>query len=71
MAGARLIPLGQLPRRLGDLAGLEQRPLVTVCRSGGRSATAAAILTVAGFDDVRSLEGGMQRWRALGLPRAP
>ena len=41
---------------------------VTVCRSGGRSATAATVLTVAGFKDVRSLDGGMRRWTELGLP---
>jgi rhodanese-related sulfurtransferase len=68
LPGARLIPVGELPRRLQELAGLEQRPVVTVCRSGGRSATAAAILTVAGFANVRSLEGGMRRWRELGHP---
>lgn len=66
--GARAIPVGELPRRLGELAGQEARPLVTVCRSGGRSATAAAILSVAGFKDVRSLEGGMRRWNELRLP---
>jgi sulfur dioxygenase len=65
---ARLLPLGQLPRRLGELGGLERQPVVTVCRSGGRSATAAAILTVAGFHDVRSLQGGMRYWNELALP---
>jgi sulfur dioxygenase len=68
IARATAIPVGQLPRRLGELAGQEGMPLVTVCRSGGRSATAAAILTVAGFKDVRSLEGGMRRWNELELP---
>jgi sulfur dioxygenase len=68
IARATAIPVGELPKRLGELAGQEGMPLVTVCRSGGRSATAAAILTVAGFKDVRSLEGGMRRWNELELP---
>jgi glyoxylase-like metal-dependent hydrolase (beta-lactamase superfamily II)/rhodanese-related sulfurtransferase len=68
IAGALPIPVGDLPRRLSDLAGREGARVVTVCRSGGRSATAAAILSVAGFKDVRSLEGGMQRWNELALP---
>lgn len=68
IAGARSIPLGELPRRLDELAGLEGSPIVTVCKSGGRSATAAAVLTVAGFTDVRSLDGGMRRWNELGMP---
>jgi sulfur dioxygenase len=71
LPGSRLVPVGELPRRLDELAGLEHRPVVTVCRSGGRSATATAILTVAGFTDVRSLEGGMRRWRELGYPSTP
>lgn len=65
--GARLVPLGTLTRRLEEL-GPVGAPVVTVCKGGGRSATAAAVLTVSGFRDVRSLEGGMLRWSALGLP---
>jgi sulfur dioxygenase len=68
IAGALPIPVGELPKRLGELAGQEGARIVTVCRSGGRSATAAAILSVAGFKDVRSLEGGMRRWNELALP---
>ena len=68
IAGARTIPVGELPRRLAELAGQESTPIVTVCRSGGRSATAAAILSVAGFKDVRSMEGGMRRWNDIHLP---
>ena len=68
IAGARAIPVGELPRRLAELAEHEGTPIVTVCRSGGRSATAAAILSVAGFKDVRSMEGGMRRWNEIHLP---
>jgi glyoxylase-like metal-dependent hydrolase (beta-lactamase superfamily II)/rhodanese-related sulfurtransferase len=63
LPGARSIPLGELSHRLGELAGLEGRTVVTICRSGGRSSTAAAILGVAGFSDVRSLAGGLRGWR--------
>jgi glyoxylase-like metal-dependent hydrolase (beta-lactamase superfamily II)/rhodanese-related sulfurtransferase len=64
---ARLLPLGNLPKTLDELEAYRDRPILTVCRSGGRSATAAAILTVAGFSDVRSLEGGMEAWKKLGF----
>jgi rhodanese-related sulfurtransferase len=64
--GARLIPLGELSSRLGDLD--RARPLVTVCRSGTRSAQAALLLGKAGFADVANLAGGMLRWRASGHP---
>jgi glyoxylase-like metal-dependent hydrolase (beta-lactamase superfamily II)/rhodanese-related sulfurtransferase len=62
--GALLIPLGQLEARLGELS--RERPVVTVCRSGARSARAAAMLAKAGFQDVANLGGGMLRWRAEG-----
>jgi glyoxylase-like metal-dependent hydrolase (beta-lactamase superfamily II)/rhodanese-related sulfurtransferase len=62
--GAVLIPLGQLSERAGELA--KNRPVVAVCRAGGRSAQALNILQQAGFKDVANLTGGMLRWRAEG-----
>jgi rhodanese-related sulfurtransferase len=38
--------------------------VVTVCRSGARSAQATVILRNAGLDKVANLAGGMLRWRA-------
>jgi glyoxylase-like metal-dependent hydrolase (beta-lactamase superfamily II)/rhodanese-related sulfurtransferase len=62
--GAVLIPLGALAARAGELA--HDRPIVAVCRAGGRSAQATFILREAGFNDVANLAGGMLRWRAEG-----
>jgi rhodanese-related sulfurtransferase len=62
--GAALIPLGALAGRAGELG--HDRPIVAVCRSGGRSAQATVILREAGFNDVANLAGGMLRWRAEG-----
>ncbi len=62
--GAALIPLGALAERAGELA--KDRPIVAVCRAGGRSAQATVILRDAGFADVANLAGGMLRWRAEG-----
>jgi sulfur dioxygenase len=61
---AILIPLGSLAQRAQELA--QDRPIVTVCRAGSRSAQAAVILKQAGFGDVANLCGGMLRWRAEG-----
>src|SRR5207302_6226842 len=63
---AVLIPLGELAERAGELA--KDRPVVAVCRAGGRSAQATVILQQAGFKDVANLTGGMLRWRAEGHP---
>jgi sulfur dioxygenase len=63
---ARLIPLGELAERAGELS--RDRPIVAVCRAGGRSAQATVILQQAGFKEVANLTGGMLRWRAEGHP---
>lgn len=62
---ARHIPLSQLSRRQHELPA--NRPIVTVCRSGHRSARAAAMLARDGRD-VSSLIGGMTAWSRAGLP---
>jgi len=62
--GAKLIPLGALAARTGELA--RDQPVVTVCRSGARSAQASVLLEKAGFGKVANLAGGMLRWRAEG-----
>ncbi len=66
LSDARNIPLDALRDRLGEIA--DDRPIVTVCQTGKRSAMAAQILTKAGRSRVANAAGGMVRWRALGLP---
>ena len=62
---ARHIPLGQIARRAGELP--KGRAVVTVCRSGARSARAAALLAADGRE-VSNLAGGMHAWARAGLP---
>ncbi|HEY6562509.1 MAG TPA: MBL fold metallo-hydrolase [Polyangiaceae bacterium] len=66
LPGAELLPLAVL--RSGALSFGRQQPLITVCRSGGRSAKAAVELAQLGFSRVASLRGGMLAWRAQSLP---
>ena len=63
--GAVLLPLADLGTRLGEID--PARPVVTVCRSGTRSAQAVVLLQRAGLSQVANLAGGMLRWRAEGL----
>ena len=63
--GAIHIPLGQLTSRAGELD--RERPVVTVCRSGKRSARAAEELSAAGFQ-ADTMGGGMIAWQNAGLP---
>lgn len=64
--GAQLIPLGELGTRAGQLP--RDREIITVCRSGNRSRTAAGMLRRAGFTQVRNMTGGMVSWTRAGLP---
>ncbi len=68
IAGARNLPVGELDRRTSELDGLEQCPLVVVCRTDKRSATAARLLHQAGFARVAILRGGMEQWNREKLP---
>lgn len=61
--GAKHIPLGELPDRVAELP--DDMPVYVVCRSGGRSARAAAWLNATGWDAV-NVAGGMKSWHAEG-----
>lgn len=54
--GAVHIPLGELDRRVDELD--RNRPVVTVCRSGGRAGKAAEVLGGAGLT-AEVMAGGM------------
>jgi len=58
--GAVAIPLGDLASKLGEVP--KSKPIITVCRSGKRSAQATVILKKNGFDEVANLKGGMVDW---------
>ncbi len=66
IAGATLIPLGDLPNRLSAVP--QDREVVVVCRTGVRSAQGRDILKQAGFTRVTSMTGGLTQWQAQGLP---
>ena len=60
--GAELIPLGEVPERLGDF-GEKDAPIVVHCRSGARSGNAQRYLEAQGFTDVTNVTGGVLAWR--------
>lgn len=57
------ISVGQVVDRLPELEKHKEKEIITVCRSGGRSHTAAAILLKAGFKKVFTMSGGMTAFR--------
>lgn len=66
IAGAHLIPLGDLAHKLKQVP--TDRTVVCVCRSGARSSAALSQLQQAGYTNVRNLSGGMMGWQSHGLP---
>jgi glyoxylase-like metal-dependent hydrolase (beta-lactamase superfamily II)/rhodanese-related sulfurtransferase len=57
------IPLGELPRRTGELD--PARVWVVHCKGGYRSSVATSLLRRAGFRDVANLTGGFDAWQAM------
>jgi adenylyltransferase/sulfurtransferase len=66
---AKLIPLGQVPQRLGELD--PNADIVIHCKSGMRSAKACGILRQAGFQHVRNMKGGILAWSDQVDPSVP
>lgn len=62
--GAMLIPLGELPNKLSELAHLKNEEIIIHCRSGARSNNAKMFLLDNGFTNVRNVLGGMLDWRS-------
>jgi len=63
--GAVHVPVGELPRRLGDIP--DGRPVMTMCASGLRATMAATIIRRVGMEP-KAILGGVGDWRARGWP---
>jgi len=74
--GATLVPRGILEaaadptyaKHVPALVAARGRPVVVYCATGGRSAMAAAVLQMMGFEQILSLDGGFTRWVDEGMP---
>jgi rhodanese-related sulfurtransferase len=65
IAGSKLIPLGELIKRVNELP--KNKEIICVCASGSRSHSATKILLDAGFTAI-NMNGGMFNWQRAGLP---
>lgn len=59
------LPMGEVAIRIAEVP--IDRPIVCVCRVGGRSGAVAAALVAEGYE-ARNLTGGMLAWESAGLP---
>jgi sulfur-carrier protein adenylyltransferase/sulfurtransferase len=68
LEGGKLIPPGLLGEEIESAAPDKSARTILYCRSGNRSALAAAQLQALGYDNVASMEGGILAWQEQGLP---
>ena len=66
IAGAKLIPLGQVPSRMAEIP--KDKTVILTCRSGNRSGQAADFLRHQGWRNVHNMAGGIVGWQQAGLP---
>jgi len=66
-----LVPLGEIPARVGELEELRDHETVVYCHHGIRSAHAIGYLRQCGFEKLHNLSGGIDRWSLEVDPKAP
>lgn len=60
--GACLLPMSQIPDRLGELQQFRGKRIVVHCHHGGRSLRVAHWLRDNGFPEAQSMAGGVDAW---------
>ena len=65
---SKWIRLMELSTHLEELQEFKDKEIVTICQGGGMSLVAVEILVDAGFQDVKSLKGGIKQWYKKGYP---
>lgn len=65
---AKNIPHTRLQQDVQELTKFKSKPIILVCDMGRLSPASGAWLRKQGFEQVYVLSGGIQSWRAAGLP---
>lgn len=68
IAGAKLLPRGQLELRVNEELPDPTKRILTCCEHGRISTLAAATLRAMGFQRAVAMDGGMKAWREAGYP---
>ena len=67
-AGARLLPMRQLSRRIAEIPIDPQQPVLLICNTQNRSSATLRALRERGYGHVRYVNGGMSEWARRGWP---
>src|SRR4051794_4148389 len=68
LEGGKLVPPGLLGDEIATAAPDKSARTILYCRSGNRSALAAAQLQRLGYENVASMSGGIIQWQEQGPP---
>jgi len=68
ISGAKNVQPSQFDPENKQLAAAKSLPVVVVCKAGMTAGGIAKRLSKAGFEKVYVLDGGIEGWRAAGLP---
>ena len=68
---SKLIPLGELAQRLGEIEGWKEEAIVVYCHHGIRSLHAIGLLRHFGFANLSNLAGGIECWACEVEPALP
>jgi rhodanese-related sulfurtransferase len=71
LESARLVPMSELGLRVGELDELRDTEIIVYCHHGVRSRQVANWLRQQGFENVKSLTGGIDRWSEQIDPTLP
>ncbi len=69
--GAVLVPMNELPQRLGELEQYRAGRIIVHCHHGGRSLRVANWLREQGFQQAQSMAGGIDEWAREIDPSVP
>jgi rhodanese-related sulfurtransferase len=67
-AGARLLPMQQLSRRVSEIPTDPAKPVLLICKTQNRSSATLRALRERGYAHVRYVDGGMSEWARRGWP---
>jgi molybdopterin/thiamine biosynthesis adenylyltransferase/rhodanese-related sulfurtransferase len=68
LENGKLVPPGLLGDQIAEAAPDKSARTILYCRSGNRSALAAAQMQALGYENVASMSGGIIAWQEQGLP---
>lgn len=71
IADAVLLPMQELPERIGELEAWRNRRILVHCHHGVRSLRVTHWLREKGFDEVSSIHGGIDAWSTEVDPAVP